>query len=739
MICATANTAAVTAADFELQPIEGLRSMFEYAAAGMATALADGSLLQVNPAFCQFLGYSRTELLGLTVFDLTHPEDLERTRAMFQEALAGVTTSHQYRKRYVHKGGSPRWGLTTVTWVRNGSGAPMYCLGLIQDITQQNAAEAALQAREEIYRTLVENIDLGIALIDEHHQVLMVNSARARRFGRPAESFPEGHCFRQFGQGSRVCEDCPGVRALRTGRTETRTSEICLADGRKLITRIQAFPVFNAEGRADRFIEVYEDITEQMNTAQSLRVSQERLEFLAHYDPVTHLPNRFLLFDRLTQMMNKSRRKATQSLLLVVGLHRFKRINETLGHEAGDQLLAAVAARLQGCVRSSDTVARIAGSEFALVLEEVEDLGSVIAVATKILQACRQPITLAGQELFMAASLGISQYPEDGNAPGPLLKSAEVALARAKTEPGGGYRFYTSDMDARARELLEMESCLAKALKLGELLLHYQPLIDLKTGRMFGVEALMRWQRPGYGLVSPGDFIPLAESSGLMLPMGEWALRAACEQAVAWQRQGYGPLLMAVNISPRQFHLLDLAEQVGEVLRTTGMDPRWLEIEITESTIMEDLERAISTMQQINRLGVRLAIDDFGTGYSSLGALKLFPIHKLKVDQTFVRNLAPGSNDAAIAAAIIALAKSMNLEVIAEGIETEAQLAILRQQKCHQGQGYLFSRPIPAEQCTALLAQTGKSFFPARADKCGVLRTIPAGVGTRRTPKGTES
>jgi diguanylate cyclase (GGDEF)-like protein len=444
---------------------------------------------------------------------------------------------------------------------------------------------------------------------------------------------------------------------------------------------------------------------------QKLQENQRRLEFLANYDPVTRLPNRFLLFDRLTQMAGKSQRSGTKALLLTVGLNRFKRINETLGHEVGDEVLAEVGRRLQGCVRSSDTVARTGSSEFAVVLEDATDFRSAVAVSDKIIHACGQPFMAGGQDLFVSASIGISQYPDDGNAPGALLKAAEVALSKAKTEPGVGYRFYTTDLDARARELLQMESCLAKALVQDELLLYYQPQIDLKSGRLVGVEALLRWQRPGHGLVSPGDFIPLAEATGLILPMGEWALRAACEQAVAWKKQGLPPILMAANISPRQFHQPGLAEQVKGILQETGMDPSFLEIEITESTIMTDVDRAIRTMREINSMGVRLAIDDFGTGYSSLGALKLFPIQKLKVDQTFVRNLATDSNDAAIAASVIALAKTMHLEVIAEGIETEAQLAFLRKKKCHQGQGYLFSRPVPAEECSKLLASPKLSFF----------------------------
>lgn len=696
-----------------LQPgREEFRAIFEHAAAGMATATCDGQLLQVNPAFCNFLGYAGDELETLSVFDITHPADLQQTREIFFNGNSETSRVHHYQKRYVRRDGDHVWALTSVVWVKGREDRAAYCVALIQDISQVKAADEELQRREEIYRTLVENLDFGIALVDENHRIIMVNSARARMFGKHAEAFPHRHCFSAFNKGAGICQSCPGARALRTGRPESHTSELRLPDGRRLITRIQAFPVFNGEGRADRFIEVCEDTTQQLEIKQRLQENQQQLEFLANYDPVTRLPNRFLLFERLTRMIGKFSPDETHAHLLVVGLDRFKRINEALGYEIGDQALAEVGRRLQSCVRSSDTVARTGSSEFAVVLEGVKEIHSVVTVAEKILRTCGRPFVIEGQELFMAASLGISRYPEDGNTPGRLLKAAEVAMDKCKTELDGGYRFYTSDLDARSRELLELESCLARAIDQGELLLHYQPQIDLDSGRLIGVEALLRWDRPGHGLVSPGDFIPLAEATGLIHPMGEWALRAACEQAVAWRHQGLPPVLMAANISPRQFHQPGLAERVRNILQDTGMDPAYLEIEITESTIMNDIDQAVRTMQEINGLGVRLAIDDFGTGYSSLGALKRFPIQKLKIDQTFVRDLTSDSNDAAITDAVIALARAMSLEVIAEGIETESQLAFLRDKHCDQGQGFLFSRPLPADACRRWVAEPGQPLYP---------------------------
>ncbi len=610
------------------------QTIYHHTQTAIALVSRDGTLAQANPAFCRYLDYSPEEMGSTPFFELVHPEDKERVKDLFlSKALDG--TPGTIPVRYRHKNGSTLWGQTNLTWITGWTETEPHGILTIQDVTHDKKELESLREQGDIYKILVENIDVGIALVDAHHKVVMVNAARARMVGKPAASMQTKHCFRALEQGSTICEDCPGSRAMSTGKAQTQIREFVSSEGQPIIIRLQALPVFNAKGQADHFIEICEDITPRIEAEQRLLENQEKVEFLTHYDPVTYLPNRFLLFDRLTQVIHKVQRSGAKAFVIVVGLQRFERVNKTLGHDASDQVLAEVSRRLQGCVRSYDTVARTGSSEFALVLENIRDFQSASSASKKILEIFRQPIKIDGQDLYMGGSIGISQYPDDGNAPDLLLKAAEVALSKAITEPGGNYRYYTADLDTRAQELLQMESCLAKATENRELLLYYQPQFDLKTQQLIGVEALLRWQRPNHGLVSPGDFIPLAESSGLILAMGDWVLKEACRQAVAWAKQGLPPLLMAVNISPRQFHQANLAQKIVDILLETGMDPAWLEVEITESTIMNDLDKAIRTMEEIHSLGVRLAIDDFGTGYSSLG----------RSSQAFPHSQAQGRSD----------------------------------------------------------------------------------------------
>ena len=349
-------------------------------------------------------------------------------------------------------------------------------------------------------------------------------------------------------------------------------------------------------------------------------------------------------------------------------------------------------------VSATATLWRVGGDEFLIILEEIEDVKDVAAVAQKILHQLSFPVEVAAYQLYTTASIGISLYPNDGADVDTLMKSADAAMYRAKEQGRNNYQFYTSDMNARAHELLLLESSLRHALEEEQFTLFYQPQFDLVSGDMIGLEALVRWRHPEYGIVSPADFIPLAEETGLIVPLGEWVLRTACRQNRTWQQAGYPPVRVAVNISARQFRQAGLAADIAGILSETGLDPCWLELEITESVIMGYAEKTIRTMQDISAMGVQLAIDDFGSGYSSLGYLKRFPISKLKIDQTFVRDVLTDPNDAAISASVIALAQSMSLEVIAEGIETREQLEFMRDKGCYQGQGYYFSRPLPAAE-----------------------------------------
>jgi diguanylate cyclase (GGDEF)-like protein len=436
---------------------------------------------------------------------------------------------------------------------------------------------------------------------------------------------------------------------------------------------------------------------------QELLNSKIHLDYLAHHDPLTKLANRLLFHDRLEHSLARAKRMKSRLAILYIDLDRFKNINDSLGHHLGDDVLCTVTERLNVLVRDADTLARLGGDEFVIILEQFKKTDDIGRYVEKLLRELSQPIEISDQKLHVTASVGISLYPEDGDDVDSLMQTADIAMYQAKGKGNGICRFYSADMNVNARESLLLENQLRDALKKKQLLLYYQPQFELKTGRLIGFEALIRWNHPDLGLVSPLDFIPLAEESGLIVPIGEWLLHTAGKQVKKIQEQWKLPLVMAVNISPRQFLHPSLVQTVAEVLYRTKLKPRFLELEITESMVMGNVDQAISKMNEFNKMGVQLAIDDFGTGYSSLEYLKKFPISKLKIDQTFVRGLGSDANDAAIVNSVIALGKSMNLKVIAEGVETVEQLDFLKKEGCDQGQGYLFSKPLPVAELTPLL------------------------------------
>ncbi len=431
--------------------------------------------------------------------------------------------------------------------------------------------------------------------------------------------------------------------------------------------------------------------------------TEQQIRRLAEYDTVTGLPNRALLLDRLEQAVKHARRDGNVMALVHLDLDRFTLINDTLGHGAGDEVLRIVAARLQTETRDVDTVARLDGDDFALVLGDLDSTDAAIRVAERLLHAFAAPIVIEAQTLYVSPSIGLSLYPADSDNADTLLNHANMAMRKAKRQGGNRHQFFTRSLEARSQERLTLESRLRHALEQNELLLHYQPVYDLRTGLIESVEALVRWQPPGEPLISPAQFIPIAEETGLIVPMGEWVLKTACAQTKVWHDQGWTDLKLAVNFSARQLREPAVITMLNRTLLATGLNPRSLTIELTEGTLLEDVTTTSMTLQCLKTLGVRLSLDDFGTAYSSLGYLKRLPIDILKIDQSFVRDLATDAGNAAIVTAILAMARAFNLHVVAEGIETEAQLAFLRKQECPAIQGYLLSRPVAADQIAALL------------------------------------
>jgi diguanylate cyclase (GGDEF)-like protein len=442
---------------------------------------------------------------------------------------------------------------------------------------------------------------------------------------------------------------------------------------------------------------------EAVKLAEQVQHAKVELDFLASHDVLTKLPNRILLGDRLKQAIEFARGCHGLMAIMFVDLDRFKHINDSLGHAVGDQLLQAVAHRLMTCVRSSDTVSRQGGDEFVLLLPLIEHAADAAAIAQKILLAMALPYTVEHHLLYLGVSIGVSLYPQDGLDAETLIGNADLAMYHVKDTGRNNYAFFTAAMNARAILRQSIEVGLRQALARHEFVLHYQPKIALRSGMLVGVEALVRWQHPQRGLLSPQHFIAIAEECGLILPLGRWVLRRACEQAREWSLRGWPPMIMAVNTSPLEFGALDFMSYLCRTLDETGLHPAYLELELTESTLMRNTETSDSLLQNIADLGVKLAIDDFGTGYSSLSYLTQFPIHTLKIDQSFVSQMSSNADDATIVSAVIGMGKSLKKRIIAEGVETQEQCAFLKAQGCDEGQGYFFGRPTDAEGIVAML------------------------------------
>jgi diguanylate cyclase (GGDEF)-like protein/PAS domain S-box-containing protein len=433
--------------------------------------------------------------------------------------------------------------------------------------------------------------------------------------------------------------------------------------------------------------------------------AEERLNYLASFDPLTGLPNRTLFCDRLSQALERASWHKRSVAVLFLDLDRFKNINDTLGHAFGDLLLKGVSARLTDCVREGDTVARLGGDEFVLILDNLAQEEDTRLIAQKVLSYLSSPFNLEGREFFITTSIGIALYPDDGPDYETLLKSADTAMYRAKEKGKNNYQHYSPALNAKMSERLALENDLRHALEREEFELHYQPMVEPDTGRVIGVEALIRWKRQGISMVPPSEFIPVAEETGLILPIGAWVLRAACAQNRAWQSAGLPPIQVAVNLSGVQFHQHDLVDTISKTLNETGLHPGYLELELTESIIMKSTEVTVATLRELGALGIKISVDDFGTGYSSLSYLKRFPVSTLKIDRTFVRDLTTDQDDQAIVNAIITLAHSLKLKVVAEGVETKEQLEFLQSLHCDQVQGYFFSQPLLANEVSRLLVQ----------------------------------
>lgn len=659
------------------------------------------SLLVSNRLMQEWIGEAAADPVSdenrLAIITLIRDTD---SRHLFTEKFKQARNSHPCRfECHLHPPkGQARW----VEFSLNSAQAAgqSIIIGVAHDVTdQRRVREHALK-----FLTAIEQISDSVIVTNRDGIIEFVNSAFEKATGY-AQQEVLGKNPRILKSGKQAPEfDKMLWASILRGETFHDVLINRRKDGTLFHEEMTITPLKNSHGEITHFISTGKDITERMHF-------QERLHQQANYDALTGLPNRMLLQDRLAQALTRVRWRQRLVGLLFLDLDRFKIINDTLGHDVGDRVLEMTAERLKQCVREGDTVARLGGDELAIVLDDLAQAEDITPVANKVLSAIAQPYEIDGRELFINASIGISLHPGDANDIKTLIKNADIAMYRAKEQGGNNFQFYSEQLANQSADRLMLEGNLRRALERNEFLLHYQPQVDLRTGEVIGIEALLRWRHPEMGLIAPMNFIPLAEETGLIVPLSAWVLREACGQNKSLQNSGYPPMRIAVNLSARNFLQSDLADVIAAILTETGLEPGYLSLELTESILVQQTEKTVATMRQLQSLGAHIVIDDFGIGYSSLSYLKRLPIDALKIDQSFVRDITTDPNDAAIVTAITTMAHSLDLKVIAEGVESQPQLSFLRTHHCDAMQGFYFSKPVPAELLEKVLRVFG---IPAR-------------------------
>jgi diguanylate cyclase (GGDEF)-like protein/PAS domain S-box-containing protein len=658
----------------------------------------DGRYLGANSAFAAFAGVDLETLVGKTAYDIA-PPDLARRYSDSDRELLAAPGARVYESQVSHADGTRHDVVFHKATFTRPDGKATGIVGVMLDITERKRMEGRIHLAATVFDSTAD----GVTIADRDGNIITVNRAFTEITGY-SEDEVRGKNPRVLQSG--LQEETFYQRMWTTIQSDDRWSgEIWnrRKDGSIYPEKLTVSAIRDDRNEITNYVGVFSDITK-------LKSVQEALDFQAHHDPLTGLPNRLLLEDRLESALQRARREGHSLAVLFIDLDRFKNINDTLGHHVGDIVLCETASRFSAAVRESDTVARLGGDEFIIVIEHVVDPAAASRVADKILEGLRRPIMISGQEFFIGASLGISLFPQDGSDPADLLKHADAAMYRAKERGRNTFEFFSSDITSHSLERFKLEADIRYALEREELMVYFQPQFSLADGRLVGAEALVRWRHPERGMVSPGQFIPIAEESGIIVPMGEWILRQACREWVRWHSAGLRPGVLAVNVSGIEFRRGRVRESVELSLAETRLPPELLELEITESSIMNQTDSSIRALHSLREMGLHLAIDDFGTGYSSLSYLKRLPVSKLKVDQSFVKGLPDDAEDAAITRAIIALAHSLGLTTMAEGVETEAQRQFLQAAGCDDMQGYLLGKPMPAEQFLALLQRDPPAF-----------------------------
>lgn len=654
-------------------------------------------IVACNDALAQMYGYEEAgDLVGFTIQAMHGVSDIPENVALLEEWIARGYHIAGAESLEIDRDGNARWfannclGIVEKGCLVRGWGAQV-------DITHRKITEQRLRLSASVF----ENIADGIFITDADANIVDVNQAfveitgfaRDEVIGRDPRMLQAGRHDDSF---FRELQRTLGEKGQWRGEIWYRRK-----GGEVFPVLLTINRVVDDDGRTTHYVFAATDISQ-------IKQSEERLDFLAHHDPLTGLPNRALLNERLEWAMQHARRQSRSFAVVFIDLDHFKHVNDSLGHPAGDRVLQDVGERLVGALRQEDTVARLGGDEFVLLLEDIAHSGKAAKVATKVMRALAEPFDVEGRDIRVQVSMGICLYPGDGDDAATLLRNADAAMFRAKDRGRNTYEFYTEELTRNAFERVLLESNLRRAVDREELFLNYQPQVELATGRVVGVEALIRWDHPELGPVPPARFIPLAEESGLIHTIGEWVLRQACHQARAWCDSGLEFGRLGVNVSRAQLQRGRLFEDIQAVLSTTGLPPQCLELEVTESFIMEQDNLAVEQLDRLRDCGVSIAIDDFGTGYSSLSYLKRLPVHKLKIDKSFVMDIPDDDNDMAIVAAVISMGRKLGLTVLAEGVESTRQANFLLDNGCHEAQGFLYARPMPHEAVTTFLRERAR-------------------------------
>jgi diguanylate cyclase (GGDEF)-like protein/PAS domain S-box-containing protein len=674
---------------------ERYRNLFEYANDVIYTIDLAGNYTSVNKVGEQVTGYTRAELCQMNFTQVVAPDHLAHSRQMMQRKLAGRETTTFYELEIVNKAGA-RVLLEVSTQLIYEHGQPVGVQGIARDITARKRAEAAMRESEERYRELFENANDIVYTHDLKGNFTSLNKTGERITGYTrAEACALNIAQVVAPEHLERAREMIGRKQIE-GESTVYQLDIIARDGRRVPLEISTRLIFQA-GQPVGVQGIARDITER-------KQAEERLRQHALADALTGLPNRVLFTDHLHLAVEQSKRSRDYRFaVLFLDLDRFKMINDSLGHTVGDQLLVAIARQLEHCLRAGDTVARLGGDEFAILLNDIAHFDDAIRVAERVLHDLKLPFNLDGHEVFTTASIGIALSNNRYEVAEAVLRDADTAMYRAKAEGKARYEVFDMVMHARVVALLQLENDLRRAIERDEFCLHYQPIVELADGSITGFEALVRWQHPERGLVRPAEFVPVAEETGLIVPLGRWVLRAACAQMRRWHMlsPAHRHLKLSVNLSGKEFAQADLCAQIEQTLAVTHFDPHCLQLEITESVLMENAGTIVSMLWRLRELGVELALDDFGTGYSSLSYLRRFPIQTLKIDRSFMR--VEEDENAEIVRTIILLARNMRKDVVAEGVETPTQRAILRALDCTYAQGYLFSAPQDAATTERLL------------------------------------